>query len=102
MKTITEKAGEMWHEEHSEIDHNEYEGIFRNGVEYAQRWIPVTEELPEIGESVIIKNAMGFVGVGEWTGGRWKRWIWYSCESVTSLTVRISKEVTHWRPIEIK
>ena len=30
---------------------------FKAGVEFAQRWIPVEEELPEIGEKVITKMA---------------------------------------------
>ena len=90
MKTIEEAAHELWRKEYiGEIDHNEYDEIFRSGVEFAQRWIPVKEELPPIREKVLglykdYEN-MDYVFLVYFRGG----------EDELSF-------VTHWRPINFK
>ncbi len=79
--------------------------IFKAGVEFAQRWISVDEELPEIGCTVFVKKELrqGDTWVqhiysvstrlapsGEWESIKW---------SDVGFTRGI---VTHWRPIELK
>ena len=79
--------------------------VFESGVEFAQRWIPVEEELPDIGEEVLVKRELRqgdtwvqrFCSVstrlapsGEWEDVKW---------SDVGHTRGI---VTHWRPIELK
>ena len=61
MKTIEEAAIEHMSKINLSQENKQYIcdgdfGIsFHEGVEFAQRWIPVEEELPEIGEKVITK-----------------------------------------------
>ena len=84
---------------------NRFDNIFKAGVEFAQRWISVEDELPEFDKSkypngdfeiFLVKMATGSIShkikycvanlIAE---GRW------SCESDWNV-------VTHWRPIELK
>jgi len=63
--------------------------MFKNGVEFAQRWISVEEEIPERFEPILLKNEYG-IFIGHFDGDDW-----------------INNEgefenVTNWRPIEIK
>ena len=102
MKTIEQALDEAYNNAGS----NAYFGNgFRAGVEFAQRWIPVEEELPDIGEEVLVKRELRqgdtwvqrFCSVstrlapsGEWEDVKW---------SDVGHTRGI---VTHWRPIELK
>lgn len=91
------------------LEDNDYtietEAAFKAGVEFAQRWISVEEELPDIGEEVLVKRELRqgdtwvqrFCSVstrlapsGEWEDVKW---------SDVGHTRGI---VTHWRPIELK
>ena len=78
---------------------------FKAGADFAQRWISVEEELPDIGEEVLVKRELRqgdtwvqrFCSVstrlaasGEWEDVKW---------SDVGHTRGI---VTHWRPIELK
>ena len=57
MKTI-EEASRDYALSRDDNDYTiETEMAFESGVEFAQRWITVEEELPEIGEKVITKMA---------------------------------------------
>lgn len=49
MKTIKESASELYHstELGDNMDHNDFKAIFEHGVEFAQRWIPTNESMPE-------------------------------------------------------
>lgn len=67
---------------------------FKSGVEFAQRWIPVEEELPETNEFYeskicLVKNTYGDVDVARYYSNT-KLWYLNSSDFV----------VTHWRPIE--
>ena len=67
---------------------------FKSGVEFAQRWIPVEEELPETNEFYeskicLVKNTYGNVNVARYYSNT-KLWYFNSSDFV----------VTHWRPIE--
>ena len=88
MKTIKEGAldhilntmGEFLHKDQS----------FSAGVEFAQRWIPVKEELPELKSIVLCVNGFSpFIAIyeGEQDGFRIPN-------TIGEYTV------THWRPIE--
>jgi len=91
---------------------------FEKGVEFAQRWIPVEEDLPGIGVNVLIKSKewidedynpngvrFGFMDDIAWTSVRWCNQIE---EFVTITTdsddeeLNIFQTPTHWRPIELK
>ena len=102
MKTIEELADALeftFEQKYSVL--SEYE-IYRKGIEVglraAQRWISIEEDLPEINETVLMKNSFGCYGVGKWDG---RDWTFYTIEGVAELSNWISKECTHWRPIEL-
>ena len=78
---------------------------FKEGVEFAQRWISVEEELPQIGEMVLTKmekkhgdtwvqnyysTATRLENKGEWQD---VNWVDHSMSF---------GHITHWRPIELK
>ena len=79
---------------------NREEASFISGVEFAQRWIPVEEELPEIGEKVqvkllIIGNKTTDVDHDRLILKDGKTWM-FDVEQMAGIAV------THWRPIELK
>lgn len=80
MKTIEEAVGYYIGEATQPIT------AFKQGVEFAQRWIPVEEELPEINTEVLTKTADE----------------WYRIMTYPSVGNRFPSQVTHWRPIEYK
>lgn len=102
MKTIKEAVEENYFD-------FEQQSAFKHGVNFAQRWIHVEEELPLCYESgdwdglksdfVLIKDKYN-----NWTKGILYSGIidghnfndWYSVESFEM------PNVTHWRPIELK
>lgn len=78
---------------------------FKAGIEFAQRWISVEEELPPIGEMVLTKmekrhgdtwvqhyysTATRLENQGEWQD---VNWVDHSMSF---------GHITHWRPIELK
>lgn len=72
---------------------------FIEGVEFAQRWIPVEEELPEVGEKVITKmtkDKRTSYGIATRIREEWEinaHWIDHTFSNMN---------ITHWRPIEYK
>ena len=72
---------------------------FKAGVEFAQRWISVEEELPPIGEKVITKmtkDKRTAYGIATRIREEWEinvHWVDHTFSNMT---------ITHWRPIEIK
>lgn len=98
MKTIDEVANEI-NSKRANRSKYDISDAFKDGAEFAQRWIPIEEEKPEIDESVLMKNTFGCYGVGKWDG---KNWVFYTIEGIAKLSNWISKECTHWRPIELK
>ena len=89
MKTIEEAVIE--YSENADIDEETYiadvyDG-FKAGVEFAQRWIPVEEELPEKLVQVIVKLENG----------------WCTCTWITENgDFAFNVKPTHWRPIDLK
>ena len=73
--------------------------MFEAGVQFAQRWIPVEEELPEIGEKVITKmtkDKRSSYGIATRIREEWEinaHWIDHTFSNMN---------ITHWRPIELK
>lgn len=102
MKTIEQVGNEAY----LKAGHNAYfVNGFRAGVEFAQRWIPVEEELPEVGEMVLTKmekrhgdtwvqnyysTATRLENQGEW---QTVNWVDHSISF---------GYITHWRYIDIK
>ena len=76
---------------------------FAMGVEFAQRWIPVSEELPEDGEIVLItiEDCHIDVVVGIFNGKEWMCRLYVPTGHTDFIIYGIDK-VTHWRPIEYK
>lgn len=104
MKTI-EQAAEEYFEKYGYNERSGEDLAFEAGAEFAQRWIPVEEELPVFNKTEYPNGNYETFFVKILTGGmnpiiRYgtahlindKRW---SCESDWSI-------VTHWRPIEYK
>ena len=91
MKTIKEGLDEAY----NKAGQNAYFGYgFKAGVEFAQRWIPVEEELPPIDSNVILK----FIGCRDKTS------YWVGVlhnEACRSYYLDRHLKFTHWRPIEL-
>lgn len=86
MKTIEEAA-----KEYSDYEEGEY--VFNKGVEFAQQWISIEEELPETDCFVLTKSK----------GNKdedYFRVLWF--RNFDFFTPEITSNITHWRPIEFK
>ena len=105
MKTIKEAAHEYFRRAGLHLEPAGSEYGFVAGVEFAQRWISVEEELPPIGEMVLTKmekrhgdtwvqhyysTATRLENQGEWQD---VNWVDHSMSF---------GHITHWRPIELK
>ncbi len=69
---------------------------FIQGVAWAERWIPVEEELPDNQDIVLVKTDKGCVSTA-YLHGKKSGFICYGQEAYNDFG-----EVTHWRPIEHK
>jgi len=68
---------------------------FKAGVEFSQQWISVDDELPEIGQRVLLRAKTGYVKTRTIKSDDF--------DSGKVLHVYHGKnKVTHWRPIEWK
>ena len=88
MKTI-EEAAKDFNDSHVNGHHPQkwVSDIFKAGVEFAQRWIPIEEELPEKFKQVIVKLENG----------------WHTCTWITGDgTFAFNVKPTHWRHIDLK
>ena len=107
MKTIEQASVEYSKKQydHDPIMRFQCETHFEAGIEFAQRWISVEEELPPIGEMVLTKmekrhgdtwvqnyysTATRLENQGEW---QTVNWVDHSISF---------GHITHWRPIELK
>jgi hypothetical protein len=100
MKTITQAARE-YAGRREDGARSEF-GAFIDGARFAQRWIPVEEELPEIGEYVFIKWRNGYIFRAKLImvnaeDGAVLRWI-----DQHYRLIDIESPVTHWRHVELK
>ena len=86
MKTVEQKAEEylMCNFDSNDIDLSD---AFKEGVEFATRWIPVEEQLPEKLVQVIVKLEDG----------------WCTCTWITEDgDFAFNVKPTYWRSIELK
>ena len=93
MKTIKEAADSLEFNK-GVIHSNPYLMVtqsFESGVEFAQRWIPIEEELPILHDDVILKCKSGF-----WDKGFL---IHQSGDNMFASSSGDLDIVTHWRPI---
>lgn len=107
MKTVDEVANQQYpynEDEYSWVTERD-RNSFKTGIEFAQRWISVKDELPEKGKMVLIINNFGFEGVGCYDGKIWK---FYSIDVLTNsfnikeCVVGGFTNITHWRLIDLK
>jgi hypothetical protein len=88
MKTIDEAAKEI-----DKVVNGKLSTAFKSGVAFAQRWIPIEEELPENFSSVIVRD----------NGQSPVRSIaLFQDHKFYPDFLLESHQVTHWRPIELK
>lgn len=94
MKTI-EEAAKDFNDSHVNGHHPQkwVSDIFKAGVEFAQRWTSVEEELPPLGIPVICKYSM-FGKEYHWTG------TFYTEERIMHF-IKKHLMITHWRLIEL-
>ena len=88
MKTVQSEAEEIciYVDDSCDAKTVAYES-FLSGVEFAQRWIPIEEELPEKSKQVIVKLENG----------------WHTCTWITGDgTFAFNVKPTHWRYIDLK
>ena len=74
---------------------------FQAGVEFAQQWISVEDELPESGELVLVAIENCFIDVvcARILSGKWNCRLYIPTGHPDFI---IEDKVTHWRPIEYK
>ena len=95
MRTIEEAANEFAIKYAPVLWEEQCISYFKAGVEFAQRWIPVEEELPEdsdISESVNTKTEGGYIFIHRrlFVGGKY---VWSNGNDTS---------IAFWRPIDIK
>ena len=101
MKTIEEAATEFSDKYWKQLTDYEKISTFKAGVEFAQRWISVEEELPESGELVLvaIENCFTDVVCARIISGKWNCRLYIPTGHPDFI---IEDKVTHWRTIELK
>ena len=106
MKSIEEAAKEYAKLEYEDLYDEDSLDVditikdFTKGVEFAQKWIPIEEELPfafdhSIGIEMKLENGVVLSGY-RFSDGDWLKFT----EDGTGEIIK--KKVTHWRPIEYK
>lgn len=91
MKTAEQAAREYAESKSTYFDEGatiEMGASFLLGVKWAERWIPVEEELPKEGALCLIKDKFNKIELGVWNGYEWQ------CEDIDCVAL--------WRPIEHK
>lgn len=107
MKTIEEAANECantyvkGYRDSYPANEGDFIDVFEAGVEFAQRWIPVEEELPEVGRIVLVKTKINKVTTCEmyipkdYLGNILGEKEW-------AASYNFKQAITHWRPIDLK
>lgn len=78
----------------------ETEAAVKHGVQLAQRWISVEEELPELGVPVLLKFVNWTYGVGYYLQHKHRGCNFYSY--IEPDIEFLFDAITHWRQIELK
>ena len=88
MKTI-EEAAKDFNDSHVNGHHPQkwVSDIFKAGVDFAQRWIPIEEELPPVSQQVIVKLK-----------NNWHACTWLLGDGTFAYNIK----PTHWRYIDLK
>ena len=88
MKTI-EEAAKDFNDSHVNGHHPQtwVSDIFKAGVDFAQRWIPIDEELPPVSQQVIVKLK-----------NNWHACTWLLGDGTFAYNIK----PTHWRYIDLK
>lgn len=80
--------------------------IFKQGVEFAQRWISIEEELPKTGSDLLLVKWLGSKGIIKYGLATYVDFfsIGLSKKKYLDFIIQGSckRGVTHWRPIELK
>jgi len=95
MKTIDEAAKEHSRKQPYGVWNDNAIESFKAGVEFAQQWIPVEEELPPINEPITIKYILRNGFFDYWSGT-------FHTEIRRLHFLETHLKFTHWRPIELK
>ncbi|MDL2310119.1 DUF551 domain-containing protein [Parabacteroides sp. OttesenSCG-928-B22] len=103
MKTIEWLAVEKYQGQqslpaHKQIPAQNFIDWAQFGAREAQRWISITEELPNYGEPVLLKFVNGSYEVGYYLQHKERNDEFYSY--IEPDIEFIFQAVTHWRPIE--
>jgi len=104
MKTIDEAAKEfsssmIWEKE---TPINRIPFTFKSGVEFAQRWIPIEEELPQHRIAVFVKMIDRNIPILATLNTNDMCWYFYDYSDNEWYGFASVKKITHWRPIELK
>ena len=91
MKKIEEAAHEYFRKAQLGFENPGSESGFIAGVEFAQRWISVEDELPNPGDDIILKLREHPLK---------KYQVWHIADDYDIILVPVY--ATHWRPIELK
>lgn len=93
MKTIEEVEREVYGKDEVLVSQGRYKSNFLKGVEFAQRWIPVEEELPESFSIVLVRDngISPIISTALFQDG----------EFFPDFLLEHG-QVTHWRPIDLK
>ena len=88
MKTI-EEAAKDFNDSHVNGHHPQtwVSDIFKAGVDFAQRWISIDEELPHVSQQVIVKLK-----------NNWHTCTWLLGDGTFAYNIK----PTHWRYIDLK
>lgn len=100
MKTIDEAAQDYSNKYWSNLQDYEKTSCFKAGVEFAQRWISVEEELPKNYNLVLVKGLNKNGGIEFATGLTY--YDLFECKREWTVGDSDIVTVTHWRPIELK
>ena len=88
------------------IDDNNYtietESAFIAGVQFAQRWIPIEEELPQHRIAVFVKMIDRNIPILATLNTNDMCWYFYDYSDNEWYGFASVKKITHWRPIERK
>jgi len=103
MKTIDEAAKEYASNlSSSEVFRSQHDKDFKSGVEFAQRWIPVEEELPQHRIAVFVKMIDRNIPILATLNTNDMCWYFYDYSDNEWYGFASVKKITHWRPIELK
>ena len=99
MKTIEEAAHEYFRRAQLRLENSGSEAVFIAGVEFAQRWIPISEEKPKYYDSALVKFENGEILLV------WRSWS-ESTESdiytICGTNIIADSNPVNWKPINMK